>query len=52
MIAGHRRAGTFVIAFAVALLFLSLLAVFRTHWKIPRRVPQKTITGVLLASQS
>jgi hypothetical protein len=47
MIAGNRRAGSLVIAFAVALLCLSLLAVVLTHWKTRRPVPQKSITGTL-----
>jgi hypothetical protein len=49
MIAGNRRAGTLVVAFAVALLCLSLLAVLRIHWKTRRPVPQKSITGMLVA---
>lgn len=49
MMAGNRHAGAFVIAFAVALLCLSLLAVIRTHWKTRQPVPQKSITGMLLA---
>src|SRR5438552_16492790 len=47
MMAGNRHAGAFVIAFAVALLCLSLLAVIRTHWKTRQPVPQKSITGSL-----
>ena len=50
MMAGNRHAGAFVIAFAVALLCLSLLAVIRTHWKTRQPVPQKSITGSLFPS--
>lgn len=50
MIAGNRKAGSLLIAFALALLCLSLLAVVRTHWKTRRPVLQKSITGSVLAS--
>ncbi len=50
MIAGNRKAGSLLIAFAVALLCLSLLAVVRVHWKTRRPVPQKSITGCVLTS--
>lgn len=49
MIAGNRRAGMLGIAFVVALLCLSMLAVLRAHWKTRQPVPQKSMTGEAFA---